>query len=94
MDARASLRAKDPHLHLHLFPVTSNQEEEWRKQKGLGYETGRFFEFLGDQERAAWTRQGTERETSNRTEDERRSEIAKALQPDVEKLKALVDDLG
>jgi hypothetical protein len=42
----ASLRAKDPHLHLHLFPVTSNQEEEWRKQKGLGYETGRFFEFL------------------------------------------------
>jgi diadenosine tetraphosphate (Ap4A) HIT family hydrolase len=47
----ASLRVKDPHIHIHVFPVTHDHEMSWREQKGSGYESGRFFEFLGDQER-------------------------------------------
>ena len=49
----ASLRAVDPHVHVHLFPVTEAHEAAWRQEKGAGYEKGRFFEFLGDQERTA-----------------------------------------
>ena len=48
----ASLRAKDPHIHLHVFPVSEEDEQRWRQEKGEGYETGRFFEFLGEQEKA------------------------------------------
>jgi diadenosine tetraphosphate (Ap4A) HIT family hydrolase len=84
----ASLRMKDPHLHLHLFPVTAKQEDEWRKQKGIGYETGRFFEFLGDQERAAGTGQRFEREIKNWDLDKQRSEFVKVLRPDIVNLRA------
>jgi hypothetical protein len=80
-------------LHVHLFPVTANQEDEWRKQKGSGYETGRFFEFLGDQERAAGIGQKFERETKKWDLDKQRSELAKVLRPDVEKLRKLIDGL-
>ena len=49
----ASLRVQDPHFHLHMFPVTAAQENAWRAAKGAGYESGRFFEFLGDIDRTA-----------------------------------------
>ena len=59
----ASLRAVDPHVHIHLFPVSEAHEDAWRQEKGAGYEKGRLFEFLGDRERTTnanpdgqWTR--------------------------------------
>lgn len=46
---------RGPHIHLPHVPVTSEQEELWRQGRGPDYERGRFFEFLGDQERDART---------------------------------------
>jgi diadenosine tetraphosphate (Ap4A) HIT family hydrolase len=84
----ASLRVQDPHFHLHLFPVTKEQEEEWRQRKGAGYASGRFFEFLGDCDRDARNADRLERDSTGWTEEQQRLEHTGLLGADVAALKA------
>ena len=79
----ASLRVKDPHIHLHMFPVTNEQEEEWRMRKGAGYDSGRFFEFLGDQERDSSSAHRFERERNGWTDEQERLAFADVLSREV-----------
>jgi diadenosine tetraphosphate (Ap4A) HIT family hydrolase len=86
----SSLRVTDPHVHLHLFPVSQKSEIEWRTRKGVGYEKGRFHEFLGDAERAANRELQVERDEKGWTKEEQRLQHASLLASDVVKLKQLV----
>ena len=88
----ASLRASDPHVHLHVFPVSESAVAEWRERKGNGHESGRLFEFLGDLESTAFSAQSAERERNGWSKAQQRSAHAQKLRPDVGALQVLLKD--
>jgi diadenosine tetraphosphate (Ap4A) HIT family hydrolase len=85
----SSLRLLDPHVHIHVFAVSEEDEHRWRAEKGADYAKGRFFEFLGDQERFSRTRH--ERERAQRGWDVNRqvSEHTARLRLDVDALRSV-----
>ena len=87
-----SLRVKDANIHLHVFPVTKQQEDEWRRRKGDDYASGRFFEFLGDHERDASSAHRCEREWKTWTNEHQRPKHTDALTVDVASLSKLASE--
>jgi diadenosine tetraphosphate (Ap4A) HIT family hydrolase len=85
----SSLRLVDPHLHVHVFAVSEGDEHRWRSEKGADYAKGRFFEFLGDQERFARTRHEKERAQRGWNQARQIEEHTTRLQLDVEALRSI-----
>jgi diadenosine tetraphosphate (Ap4A) HIT family hydrolase len=85
----SSLRGSIAHFHVHLFPLWPQEEDSWRKEKGLGYEKGHLLEFLGEQEKKAAEAANTDRLTRKITEGLQRQEITERLKPVVEDLRNL-----
>jgi hypothetical protein len=89
-----SLRLIDRHFHLHLFPVTARMEQDWRSLMGEGYETGRFFEFLGHHERMANERDALERAETGVSSIDQRQAWTERLKPEVGRLRQLSAESG
>ena len=87
-----SLRAKDPHVHLHLIPVWPSEEAAWRAASG--HAEGRMFTFLGDLEAIAIERDKREQVRRGCTDSEIRADYVSACKSDRDALALLAGSEG
>lgn len=83
----ASLRGREPHVHLHLVPLWEDVERPWRSDSG--HPRGHLFEFLGVLEKSRQSEHDQERNERGWTEDEQRIEYLPHLKPHIDALRAL-----
>lgn len=86
----ASLRGREPHIHLHLVPLWADLELEWRAESG--HIKGHLFEYLGTLEKNSQLKHVQEREEQGWIEDEQREKHLPSLLPHVEALRALASN--
>jgi len=84
----ASLRGHIPHIHFHLIPLWSCEEQEWRLESG--HKRGGLMTFLGYLEARRDERFRRERIRRGWSQKKEREEIAKSLHHDVEKLNRII----